>query len=155
MIQRIQSVYLLLASAIMLILFFSPIAQLELKDNIFLFFYHNRIEAADPVIYRSISVWPVSLLLIIIVVVGLYAIFQFRNRIRQIRLCVFNIILHFGLIGLIYFFTQFTLKQEGGIQSVFLWPVVIPFISMIITYIAFKKIQKDEMLIRSVDRLRK
>ena len=155
MIQRIQSVYLLLASAIMLILFFSPIAQLELKDNIFLFFYHNRIEAADTVIYRSISVWPVSLLLIIIVVVGLYAIFQFRNRIRQIRLCVFNIILHFGLIGLIYFFTQFTLKQEGGIQSVFLWPVVIPFISMIITYIAFKKIQKDEMLIRSVDRLRK
>jgi FtsH-binding integral membrane protein len=156
MIQRIQTVYLLVANIILLWLFKAPIAQLELNNSQFLLFFHNRIEpvSAESQI-EPISTWPVSLLLLIIISIGLFVIFQFKNRIRQIRLCIFSILLQFGLVGLIYYFTKFTLRQLGGIESVFLWPVVIPFISIVLTYLALKGIQKDELLIKSIDRFRR
>ncbi len=155
MIQRIQSIYLFAASVIMLFIFYFPLAQLELEGNMFLIFYHNRIAAIEPGIFSSVSTWPVTFLLIITILINIVTIFQFRKRIRQIRLCVFNIILHFGLVGMIYFFTQIILKQGSGIRSVFLWPVIIPFISIILMYLALKKIQKDELLIKSIDRFRR
>ena len=70
------------------------------------------------------------------------------------RLCVFNIILLFGLVGLIYFFTKYILNDLEGVSSHFEWPVVIPFIAIILNYLAFKRIQKDEILIKSYERLR-
>lgn len=155
MIQRVQSLYLLAASIVMLLFIKNPIAQIELPGKNFLMFYHNRIEPVGEGASQVISTWPVTLLLLIIIGLSLFTIFQFRNRIRQIRLCVFNIMLHFGLVGLVYFFTKYTMNQEGGINSAFLWPIVLPFISIIMIYLALKKIQKDEQLIKSIDRIRK
>ena len=156
MIQRIQSIFLLAASIIMLVLFWKPLAQLELTGNVFLFFHHNEIASADPATsFQEIPTWPVTIILLLIIGISLYTIFQFKNRIRQIRLCIFNIILQFGLVGLVYFFVRYTMNQEGGIHSAFLWPIVIPFISIILTYLALKRIQRDELLIKSIDRFRK
>ena len=70
------------------------------------------------------------------------------------RLCMYNIFLMLGLVGLIWYFTKFTLKDMEGIQTAFLWPVVIPFISSVFTYLALKYIQRDDALVKSYERLR-
>jgi len=60
----------------------------------------------------------------------------------------------FGLVGLIYYFTKYTINSTEGMKSVFLWPIVCPMIAIILNYLALKAIQKDENLVRSYDRIR-
>jgi hypothetical protein len=59
-----------------------------------------------------------------------------------------------GLVGLIYFFTKSTLISMDGEKSVLLWPVLCPLIAIILNFLAFKAIQKDENLVKSYDRIR-
>ena len=155
MIQRIQTALLFAASIMMLVLFINPLAQMELKDNLFLLFYHNRIEAMDPGEFNTLSTWPVTFLLILTITLSIFTIFQYKNRVRQIRLCVLNILLHFGLIAMIFFFSRYTMYKEEGMHSAFLWPIVIPLISVVLVYLALKRIQRDHLLIKSMDRLRR
>jgi hypothetical protein len=154
MVQRIQSVYLFLAAVIYFFMLGRPIAELQIDDTLFLQFYHLKIIPASDTAFQAISTWPVSVLIFTIMGISFINIFLYRKRILQIRLCVFNIILMFGLVGLIYFFTKYTLNDLNGITSVFLWPIVVPFISIVLTYMALKGIQKDEALIRSYNRIR-
>ncbi len=154
MLQRIQSLYLLTASVILLPLYSKVIAKLQISEDLFVNFYHNRMVGNNVELFAEVSTWPVSFLLSIIILITLISVFLYKNRMRQIRFCVFNIILQFGLVGLIYFYTKYFLHKSGGIQSVFMWPILLPFITIVLCYMAVKKIQKDESLVRSVDRIR-
>jgi hypothetical protein len=154
MIQRIQTIYLLIAAILLTFLFVNPLAEIIISDGLYLIFWHSRIESLDKTDFHTINTWPVTFLLISTLLIGTVNIFLFKKRILQMRLCVFNIILLFGLVGMIYFFTKSTLNQMNGEGNVFLWPIMLPFISIILTYLAFKGMQKDEKLVRSYDRIR-
>jgi peptidoglycan/LPS O-acetylase OafA/YrhL len=154
MIQRIQSLYLLIATGLFFIMLGNPIAQIQLADNTFLTFNHNEIFAEGNPSFNPVSTWQVSVLIAVIMLIGVIDIFLFRKRTLQMRLCVFNILLMFGLVGLIYFYTKYAVHKFDAVNSVFLWPIVVPFISIILTYLALKGIQKDDALVKSYDRLR-
>lgn len=154
MIQRIQSIYLLISVIILSFLFSNPLAEIFISEKLYLVFYFNKIKSITNSEFVPISTWPVAVLLISILLIGILALFQYKNRILQIRLCVFNILLMFGLTGLIYFLTKTTAKQMNGQSSVFLWPVILPYISIILTYLAIKRIQKDDKLVKDYDRIR-
>ncbi len=154
MIQRIQTIYLFIGTILLTFMFVNPIAELSISENLYLIFKFNRIESLNSADFTTLSTWPVTSLLFLNIVIGIISIFLYKNRALQMRLCVFNIILLFGLVGMIYFFTKTILHQLEGQESVFLWPIILPFISVIFTYLAFKRIQKDEKLVRSYDRIR-
>lgn len=154
MIQRIQSIYLLLAGIALILMFSNPIAEIMISDEMVLVFKHNHIESPGNPDFQSVNTWPVTFILISVVAISFVNIFLYRSRILQMRLCVFNIILMFGLAGMIFFFSKVTLSHYDGQESAFLWPVVIPFISAVLTYLAFKRIQKDEILVKAYDRIR-
>ncbi len=154
MLQRIQSVYLFLSSLILLLLLNNPVARLVISEGLILNLNVFIIEAEQHADFESINVWPLTTLTITVFLVGLVSIFLYKKRTIQMRLCVFNMILMFGLVGLIFFYTKMTVKELDGISSVFLWPIVIPFISIILTYLALKAIQKDDALVKSYERLR-
>lgn len=154
MIQRIQSVFLFLAAIILLIMISSPIAQLSVREDLILNLNFFEIRAITGENFEPVSAWPVATLVFLSMILSFIALFSYKNRIRQFRISVFNIFLLFGLEGLIYFFTKFTLSDMEGVSSVFLWPVVVPFISIILIYLAIKAIQKDEALIKAYDRIR-
>jgi hypothetical protein len=154
MIQRIQSVYLLLAVILMVLLYSNPIAEIVVRENLFLTQFHNKIVAVNDESFIPISTWPVTVLLSVIVLLNLSAILLYKNRQLQIRFCIFSLLLMFGLIGLVFFFTKTTLSSMEGLKSVFLWPFVCPMVAIILNYLAFKSIQKDERLVRSYERIR-
>lgn len=153
MIQRIQTVYLAFALFLMTLLFSNPIAEIIINKSLYLTLWHNKIVSTNTE-FTPHSTWPITLLLSVILLIELVAIFLYKNRQLQIRLCVFNLLLMFGIVGLIYFFTKSTLSSMEGIKSVFLWPIVCPMIAIILNYLALKAIQKDENLVRSYDRIR-
>lgn len=154
MIQRIQTVYLVIAAILISLVFANPIAEIFISDELYLTLSHNSIEGSDPDLFPAQSTWPVTLLLAAILAIELVIIFSFRNRILQIRLCIFNLLLMFGVVGMIYFFTKYTLSQMEGQKSIFLWPILCPMVAIILNYLAIKAIQKDERLVRSYERIR-
>ncbi len=135
MIQRIQSVWLLLAATCAFLSFKLP--------------FYSGPNALVP--FHELNASENTLLTITTVVVGILAggiIFLYKNRTAQLRLCVLGIVLEALLIFLYYReLSNFT----GGTYS--LWALLHSVI-VILFVLAAKGINKDEKLIKDSDRLR-
>lgn len=86
-------------------------------------------------------------------VLELLGIFLFRRRALQMRICIFCIIL---LVGWYLALVAFAYIMGDGLVGEYrpqLW-ASIPAINAILLYLAFRAILHDELLVRSLDRLR-
>ena len=155
MIQRIQTLYLLSALALMVLMLFIPFAEIAGTDQGIYQFGSmglSRLGGGEMVpVSRSI---PLFILIIVLVLLLLITIFLFRNRKLQMRICVYSIILEFGLIGLGYYYFFTVLRDIQVSETALHLPVIIPVLSIILIYLAFRGIRKDEILIRSIDKIR-
>src|SRR5690554_8152225 len=102
MLQRIQSLYLLLAAAAMLIAIAVPLATFSFNSDEVVF------EAMGIYLNGNLtdSTWGLFVIGIVSSVLGLITIFLYKNRILQIRLSIFNIILMVGFylyLGFIFY----------------------------------------------------
>jgi hypothetical protein len=147
MIQRIQTVYLLISVLLLGLLYLLPFAEIVKDGTIYLFNIKGII--LDGVIQKSGT--GIAIVIGIILVLHGFAIWSFKNRIRQMRIIVFSILLIIGLIGMFYFFT---LLKFNGVQINFKISMVFPMVAIILDYLAIRTIKKDEALIRSIDRIR-
>jgi len=97
---------------------------------------------------------PLISLLFLITILIFITIFLFKNRILQMRICIFNMLLLIGSIFLILYYYK---KAINKIQLDFLqykFPAIFPLIVFILIYLAFRAIRKDEILVQSANRLR-
>lgn len=97
--------------------------------------------------------WALTVIMGICGVLELLDIFLFRQRALQMRVCTFCIIL---LVGWYAVLVAFAYIQGDGLVGVYrpqVW-AAIPAINAILLYLAFRGILRDEMLVRSLDRLR-
>lgn len=153
MLQRIQTIYLLIIVALIVATLFLPLAMLQVGDAFFSFDATglNTIAEQPKLMYPT---WGLFALAAVIAIVSLMAIFMFKKRILQIRLCIFNALLMLGFYGLFAFFV-WTLKGElEGVTISVKIALSFPLISLILDYLAIRNIGADEALVRSLDRLR-
>ena len=88
---------------------------------------------------------------IMICALNLIMIFMYRFRIAQIRLCIYNIIFLIGLSGV----TLLVLYRIDNIRTItFSLPAVFPVVSVILHYLAFRGIRKDELMVQALSRFR-
>jgi|SRR6056297_966938 len=152
MIQRIQSVYLLVVTILMASIFFYPYAELLAENGeVFIFHFNGLFSLAEESIY-SLTIPPI-ILLSIIVLISFSSIFFYKKRIFQMRINLINIILMIGYLGLNYYYIQSFTNQLNGVVS-YKITVIFPVVAAILTYLAIRSIGKDEALIRSMDRIR-
>ncbi|MBZ9778244.1 DUF4293 domain-containing protein [Psychroflexus sp. CAK8W] len=136
MIQRIQSLYLVIAILLNGVLsFYSPLWITS--DNVEIF------AISQPI---AISLFLLSVLISII------TLFSFKRRKRQFVLGRINIILNFVLVGVFAYWTL-SLPGEMDISEKGIG-MLLPIISIVFIALANKAIKKDEDLVKSVDRLR-
>jgi hypothetical protein len=136
MIQRIQTLYLILLALLNIlgIFFYQPLDQ-SLIIGIF--------TLSDEVIWATFSV---SATLAIV------SVFQYKQRSKQLVLNRINLLLELFLMG---FFAYLSLNLSGeGSPSLKGIAVFVPLFSIVLLVMANKSIQKDEDLVKSVDRLR-
>ena len=147
MIQRIQTVFILVAEILIASLFFLKFADLSVNSELYTFTI-NGIFNGETLVFDGL---PIMIFIGLITLLHLVIIFMYKKRILQIRMLVFTIILLLGLTGLFFYFiyTGFT-----GAQVVFKVPVAFPVIAVILDYLAIRAIGKDEALVRSLDRIR-
>lgn len=147
MIQRIQTVYLLISAILLACLFFLPFAEIA-KDNSVYLFNAKGILLDNDVVENGLAI---SALIAIIAAMHGVAILNYKKRIRQMRIVVFTILLMIGLFGMFFFFTYYSFS---GAQISFKVTMVFPLVAIILDYLAIRSIGKDEALIRSIDRIR-
>ena len=152
MIQRIQSVFLFISLCFVIPLFFAPVAELGYETGEILSFNLTGFYLTEAGTTTVVSN-QYSLLLfgILICALNLITIFLYRRRVLQLRLCVYNILLLIGLTGVVLF----TLYSLQNVRSVsFSMPAVFPVVSIILHYLAFRSIRKDELMVQDSNRLR-
>ncbi len=97
--------------------------------------------------------WALTAIMGVTGVLELLDIFLFRQRALQMRVCTFCIILLVGWYAVMVAFAY--LYGEGLVGAYRPQPwAAIPAINAILLYMAFRGILRDEMLVRSLDRLR-
>ncbi len=145
MIQRVQTLYLLGAVLLNLLLFYIPVYQ---------FVPNTVIENVTAT--RNYSLSENALLTILNIGVGVLAflaIFLFKNRNLQIRLTNLCLLLTSVLTGLLFFVAD-TLSGGMDMRVKYIFGSYLPMIELIVLFIAVRYIKRDENLIRSAERLR-
>ena len=125
--QRIQTLYLFLATGLVVSLFFC-------------------MKAGD-VPYTDY--WPYLVLLIVTGFLQVMALTTFKHRVFQMRTSVLSAIILIGLQGwLVYDFISTHNDPVFHVSAVF------PIVAVILDFLAARSILADELLVRSADRLR-
>jgi len=155
MIQRIQTVYLLLAAGLFFALFFLPLAVIRSGDILYLFQVSGlQTTTADAeLVYPA---WALLVIAAIIVLLSFVILFSYKYRLLQIRMCIYNTLLMIGFCLLAGFYLwQFSNSPNLPDMSISLrfW-ACFPIIAIIFNYLAIRNIGADEALIRSLERLR-
>lgn len=153
MIQRIQSVFLLLTAILMGVIVFFPISDVQVNGEAPMAF--NAFGIGD-----NYPTWGVVTFAALSAILAFVNIFLYKKRKLQARLALltalFIIIYH---VAVVVYFLSFMNRIEGvtpdasislDIQAV----VILPLIALICDIIAYFRIRKDEKLVKSLDRIR-
>lgn len=141
MIQRIQSVFLLLTAVVTVVLFYIPVFELPAAGG------------AEP---REFMITSNALLMVLCGATGVLAlgnIFVYRKRQIQLRICRIILIIIFIMIGLL-FYTSDTISNGLDQKIIFKIGTYLPLLQVIFVFLAHRSIKKDDELVRSADRLR-
>ncbi|MDR1455381.1 MAG: DUF4293 domain-containing protein [Tannerella sp.] len=152
MIQRIQTVYLLLIVAAMTAVLFLPLATVQAGGISYTYdVLGMHTSTVSPEL--TYPAWALGALSVAVVLLALVAIFLYRNRMRQIRLCIFNAILLIGFYALFAFFL-WNISAQSGFHFSVRFALSLPLVCLILNYLAIRNIGADEVLVRSLNRLR-
>ena len=158
MIQRIQSVFLLLLALAMLAVALlplwtktDPISHAGLTLTAFRLF-RGEAPGAGGLVF---SAWPIGTLALTSAATALYAIFQYRRRSVQLVLCSLNLLLIVATLGAEFLYSGradqlLNVKLEGHYLAGF----YLPTLALMLNLLASRYIRRDERLVRSQDRLR-
>jgi hypothetical protein len=136
MIQRIQTLWLLLASI-------CAFASVKLP------FYFGSIEVPGPTV--TITPYDNFMLLVFVIATALMAlvsIFLFSNRSLQIKMCIVGLVL--SLANLMHYFLYMKNFKTGGLSLYSILSFLVP----VFFILAIRSIYKDQKLLKSLDRLR-
>lgn len=147
MIQRKQTLYLLMAAILMTFVLFTPF----IKNNNFIFsaFSFKHFETN-----KSLAVYPIGIFLIIGIIIHLFTLMLFKNRKIQMRFTVFSLIFSIGFYVLLLFY-HFLISQIVKIQiTSYNFSLLAPLLAAIFDFMAYGGIKRDEKIIRDSERLR-
>ena len=154
MIQRIQTLYLVIADILIALLLFLPVAAVSAKDGKL---YHVTLQGLIPEGTGAGAAiqyaWPLLIFACLVMAWLVWVIFRYGNRVRQIQFSYVAIVLLLGLTALVYYYVRADQDSLGGISSLSIF-FSFPLIAAVFVYLAIQGIAKDEKLIKSIDRIR-
>ncbi len=153
MIQRIQSVYLLLSGLLFSSLFFIPINELIAGNYLIELGIKGIFEIQGEEKTLIQEIYPLFILLIIQLILYVVAIFLYKNRRLQMRIVNYTTILSVGFFGLSLYFT-YQISTIKSIEMGFSPGLFIPLVAGFFSFLAFRSIKRDDDLVRSIDRIR-
>ena len=151
MIQRIQTLFLLGVAVLSGLMLTGDLVMMGSESGtLFSINFMGLTEEGGRILQR---LWPLTFLLALVPVLALVALFLYRKRTLQMRVTMIVLLLSLGtlLLGAFY-----VVMFERKIDITVLWKVraLFPLVSAILAWLAYRAILKDELLVKSYDRLR-
>ena len=168
MIQRIQSIFLLLVTISLFSTYFFPLSEkivytnennimaIKEKETLYIYelVYEQYISENDP----SAILYPRPYILVLIFIAGglsFYSIFQYNNRINQIKIGSINSIIMAVTIAIILyelFYKEVMIKNTFDVNILISFYLI--FTALIFNSIGNRFIKKDEILVNESNRIR-
>lgn len=139
MIQRLQTVYMLLAVVIISLMFFLPISNAPRTQT-------GPFVDGDLDLYDNISLLSSVL---VVMISGIANIFLYKNRKTQMLISVISSLLSIETFSLALIYT-FTAAASACLSIGFIFPLI----SFIFFLLSYRGIKKDDDLVKSSNRLR-
>jgi hypothetical protein len=145
MIQRVQTIWLLLAALC--------------NAGVFYFEqYRANVTSAGAATTQYLKVsdhFPSLLIALVITIMPLAAIFMFGNRKRQRTMTLMSMVLTIGFISMTLMrVSNFNNGTSAPVNGSYWIGSVLPVVAIVFLILALRGIRKDEKLVKSVDRLR-
>lgn len=157
MIQRIQSVYLLIAAIVTIVLLFIPIGTIETDEAQYTFTCFNVHLPNGNVVMSTLYI---GLVLILSAGITIYSIFKFKDRMKQSRIVSLNMFVFLiGIMMMIWLFPDYLFQRKGIMQAGDNFQFNNPWIMIFVLppvcmFLANRAIRNDEKKVRAADRLR-
>lgn len=151
MIQRIQSIYLLISFITSALLLFLPLSEYTIAGETYKLF----VGGINPSLESSPNTWPLLVLTALVGILSIYCIFQYKNRSFQLKINTAAMFLNLFLVVAIFYYSDQMLKIENtSAEFKNLFATYLPVISVLAIILANRGIRKDENLLKKSDRLR-
>lgn len=158
MIQRVQSIYLVLATLAGAMTFFLPFAH----------FYASDAEVAEYAMFGVFNVqsqvvemtspfgFPAWIFGAFAVLIPLISIFLYKNRPLQTRIVRLAYLINLGFVVYLFFAIDAINKTvfEGALDILHHAGFYMPVIAIVFCFLAVRGIKADEALVKSLDRIR-
>lgn len=158
MLQRIQTVFLLLVALMMLLTLFFPFWTYQAEGSteyygLFAFYYEYFDTEVNETVRTFFPFTFIATLVVASITVALIEVTKYKNRLLQIKLGALNSLFIAGALILVaYFATDFVKSQ--GINGKYGIAFFLPAAALLFNLLANRYIRKDERLVKSVDRIR-
>ncbi len=157
MIQRKQTLFLLLAALLVLATWLAPIATYRTNAEVYELMTHGLYTADGVEVPDAGPRMPFSIVLSVLGAALFAAIFMYANRKRQMRFVRGTYLLMLAIIAFMFITDnsiQSYLGPDGRVDHSYGPSFIMPVIALILTFMADRGIKADEDLVRSMDRLR-
>lgn len=154
MIQRIQSLYLLIATALMSVALLMPVATFTATTGEV--FTLSAFSLSSAGLSQS-TIW-MGILMVAATVLPFITLFLFKRRMLQVRLCAVEIVLLLGCVAfeaIYYYLSGANALENYDIEHrQFCWAAIMPILALVLSAMAARATFKDEVVVRSFDRIR-
>ncbi|MDR0437681.1 MAG: DUF4293 domain-containing protein [Bacteroidales bacterium] len=157
MIQRKQTIFLILAILSFALLFRFPFASFELGTVGTCYIGILGLTNLDGFTGYNYMFIIMQILTTLFMSLTGVAIFMYKNRQLQIRLCALSLLINALLIGTMFFTASMVTKAislEVAPAISYLWMTYIPMVTLLSVRFAIRAIRKDEAMVKSLNRLR-
>ena len=162
MIQRRQTIFMLLAAIASALLFFMPLISFVANGNAMRFTIFGIQNPIETMSLSTTYTWPLVLLTVLMTAVPLITIFLYKKRELQVRLCRLNMLFNIVFVGLVFLYYEndvlsVCLAVEDDTYSLdvaYFIGMVIPLVNIVLEMFAIRGVKKDIALLKSIDRLR-
>ena len=154
MIQRIQTLWLFIVAAMCAVSICLPLAHIAAGADAYVLGAYGLKNDAGEMVIRTVYM---AAILDLACLLPLVTIFLYNRRMLQFRLCVAEMVLLAGAQGivLIYCFLSNRIFSEMAFHSIRLHVTVfLPVAAMVFCWLAARGIMRDEIMVRSLDRIR-
>jgi hypothetical protein len=150
MIQRIQSLYLLLTTVVSFLFLKGGILNFSDLSGNTMHLTFSGLNRAAGLLEKN---WPVTIIILMIPVLSIIILVLFRKRDLQLMLSKVLIALILGfIVVLAYYGYALTTKYEAKLIPGLM--MAVPLLQLIFSFLAYRGIKKDDNLVKSYDRLR-
>ena len=154
MIQRVQSLYLLISAIAMAGSLAMPFLLFSLPGTDITLYAFSIVDSSALLFSETAPFYTLGVSIVLTAILPLITIFLYSKRSLQMRITIYGIILKLAIVAVVGYVWYMLTDVEPQFKTMPQIGVLCIAIAIVLDWLAFTGIKKDDALVKSVDRIR-